>query len=57
MGAIGIGRFITRIVIILLSGCLAKLLYKLLSKKESEISTKIDKYSRSDLNQTIQARE
>lgn len=57
MGAIGIGRIITRIVIILLSGGLAKLLYKLLSKKESEISAKIDKYSRSDLNQTIEARE
>lgn len=57
MGTIGIGRIITRIVIILLSCCLAKLLNKLLSKKESEISAKIDKYSRSDLNQTIQARE
>lgn len=57
MGAIGIGRFITRIVIILLSGCLAKLLYKLLSKKESEISANIDKYSRSDLNQTMNERK
>lgn len=57
MGAFGIGRIITRFVIIFLSGWLTSLLSKILSEEETAIGEKIDKYSRTNLKLTIRARK
>ncbi|MBQ3710331.1 MAG: hypothetical protein II887_06485 [Bacteroidales bacterium] len=57
MSAIGYGRIITRIVIILLSALLSSWLSKLLSKEEAFTKKKIEKHSRSNLKETVLARK
>lgn len=57
MGPIGIGRIITRIVIILLSGWLTSLLSKILATEEKSIADRINRYSRTNLELTIRERK
>lgn len=57
MDAIVLGRIITRLVLIFLSGFLTLLLSKILSKEEDTITDKINKYSRSNLKLTVHSRK
>lgn len=56
MGVFGLGRIITRFIIIIVSGWLSSLLSKALIKPEAFLSEKIEKYSRTNLKYSVRAR-